>query len=183
MSARRNPDTVRSCLLQTGSPRFFYVCILAVLYEKLWLRLNHFSEVPQNDESNERDCQNLTRRNAMLLEKLTSLECTLHGAKRNDRKWLEQILHPEFTEITRSGLRVNRQETIDSLTAEEGAPAILSSDFRLISIRDDFAILHYRTIHPEGTRASLRTSCWECSDNRHWRLVFHQGTPEAGSLG
>lgn len=118
----------------------------------------------------------------MLLEKLTSLECTLHGAKRNDRKWLEQILHPEFTEITRSGVRVNRQETIDSLTAEEVAPAILSSDFRLISIRDDFAILHYRTIHPEGTRASLRTSCWECSDSRHWRLVFHQGTPEAGSL-
>ena len=182
MSARRNPDTFRSCLLQTGSPRFFCVCILAALYQKPWLRLNHFSEAPQNDESNERDCQNLTRRNAMLLEKLTSLECTLHGAKRNDRKWLEQILHPEFTEITRSGVRVNRQETIDSLTAEEGAPAILSSDFRLISIRDDFAILHYRTIHPEGTRASLRTSCWECSDSRHWRLVFHQGTPEAGSL-
>ncbi|MDV2905229.1 DUF4440 domain-containing protein, partial [Phytobacter diazotrophicus] len=30
----------------------------------------------------------------MLLEKLRLLECSLHGDRRNDREWLEQLLHP-----------------------------------------------------------------------------------------
>lgn len=118
----------------------------------------------------------------MLLEKLKALECTLHGDKRNDRKWLEHILHPEFIEITRSGVKVDREETIDSLTGEECVPAIRSNDFRLISIKEDFAILHYRTFNPDGTWAALRSSCWACSDSGQWKLVFHQGTLEAGSV-
>ena len=117
----------------------------------------------------------------MLLENLKALECSLHGVKRNDLKWLEHILHPDFREITRSGVLVNRAETIDSLTGEECAPVILSNNFRLISIRDDLAILHYRTFNPDGSHASLRSSCWERSDNGQWKLVFHQGTPEAGN--
>jgi hypothetical protein len=120
--------------------------------------------------------------NAMLLEKLKALECTLHGIKRNDLEWLEHILHPEFKEITRSGVLVTREETIASLMGEECVPAILSNDFRLISIREDFAILHYRTFHPDGSRVSLRSSCWASSDNGQWKLVFHQGTPEAKNV-
>lgn len=118
----------------------------------------------------------------MLLEKLKALECSLHGVKRNDREWLEHILHPEFSEITQSGVLVNREEVIDSLTGEEGVPVILSSGFQLMSIRDGFAILHYRTFNPDGSRASLRSSCWEYSDCGQWKMVFHQGTPEARNL-
>ena len=40
----------------------------------------------------------------MLLEKLIGLECSLHGEMRKDREWLEQILHKEFREITRTGV-------------------------------------------------------------------------------
>ena len=115
----------------------------------------------------------------MLLEKLKALECSLQGAKRNDREWLEQILHHEFTEITRSGMLIDRAQTIESLVGEVCAPTIFSSDFRIIRVSDDAAILHYRTINADGSRPALRSSCWECSHRGQWTLVFHQGTPEA----
>ena len=118
----------------------------------------------------------------MLLDTLKRLECFLHGSRRKDRKWLEQILHDRFSEITRSGVLVDRVQTIEALSGEDSVPAILSSDFRLIIVRDNFAILHYRTVHPDGSRASLRSSCWEISENRQWKLIFNQGTPVAQSM-
>lgn len=141
----------------------------------------HFDDAHKNAYGDKSECHISTRMNLMLLEKLKTLECTLHGVKRNDLEWLEYLLHPEFREIRRSGVLVNRKETIDSLTCEECAPSILSSDFRLISIRDDLAILLYRTCNPDGSRASLRSSYWERSADGLWKLFFHQGTPEAGS--
>ncbi|EOZ3056401.1 MULTISPECIES: nuclear transport factor 2 family protein [Enterobacter] len=122
------------------------------------------------------------RTNTMLLDTLKRLECSLHGSRRKDRKWLEQVLHEGFSEITRSGVLVDRAQTIEALSGEDSVPAILSSDFRLISVEDNFAILHYRTINPDGNRASLRSSCWVLSENGQWKLVFHQGTPEAESV-
>ncbi|QIZ47701.1 DUF4440 domain-containing protein [Dickeya zeae] len=118
----------------------------------------------------------------MLLDTLKRLECSLHGSRRKDREWLEQILHERFREITRSGVLVDRAETIEALSDEDSVPAILSSDFQLISAGDKFAILHYRTVNPDGSRASLRSSCWEISENGQWKLVFHQGTPAAQSV-
>ena len=115
----------------------------------------------------------------MLLEKLKKLECSLHGKKRNDREWLEKILHKECVEITRSGVLVERAEIIEALSGEKDIPSILSSDFNLLSVRDNFAILYYRTTNADGSRASLRSSCWECSGNGEWKLVFHQGTPDS----
>lgn len=118
----------------------------------------------------------------MLLEKLKRLECSLHSDRRKDRVWLEQILHERFSEITRSGVVVDRAQTIEALLSEDNIPAILSSDFRLINVGINFAILHYRTVNPDGSRATLRSSCWEISENGQCKLVFHQGTPEAESV-
>jgi len=81
----------------------------------------------------------------MLLEKLRLLECSLHGDRRNDWEWLELILHPAFREITRSGVMVNRSETITALLSEKDEPFILSSDFRLTEMGCGSALLHYRT--------------------------------------
>jgi hypothetical protein len=114
----------------------------------------------------------------MLLERLKRLECSLHDNKRNDREWLEQILHEEFREITRSGKLVDRTETIEALSTEVGSPIIHSEGFTLTIVRNNFAILHYRTFDPDGSNASLRSSCWEMSGNGQWQLIFHQGTPE-----
>ena len=100
---------------------------------------------------------------------------TWRDAKRQE--WLEQILHKEFREITRTGVLVTRTETIECLSDEVNAPTILSSDFQLISVSDNIAILYYRTFNQDGSRASLRSSCWERFDNDQWKLVFHQGHP------
>lgn len=115
----------------------------------------------------------------MLLEKLKALECSLHGDKRRDRQWLEAILHPDFREITRSGVMVDRKETIESLAGEESGPTILSSDFRLITVSEDVAMLYYRTVNPDGDRPALRSSYWVRSGDGKWLLAFHQGTPAA----
>ena len=118
----------------------------------------------------------------MLLETLKRLERSLHSSRRKDRVWLEHILHERFSEITRSGVVVDRTQTIEALLSEDNVPAILSRDYRLISFGNNFAILHYRTVNPDGRRATLRSSYWEFSANGQWKLAFHQGTPEAGSV-
>ena len=46
----------------------------------------------------------------MILEKLRLFEASLHGDRRYARDWLEQLLHPEFREITRHGVMVDRSE-------------------------------------------------------------------------
>lgn len=119
----------------------------------------------------------------MLLEKLTLLECSLHGDRRNDPEWLELILHPEFREITRSGVTVDRSETIASLLSEKAAPYILSSDFCLTEMSCGYPLLHYRTFYADGSHHALRSSCWICSDEGQWTLFFHHGTPAAGNAG
>ena len=90
---------------------------------------------------------NHLRISRVLLEKLRLLECSLHGDRRNDPEWLELILHPEFREITRSGVTVDRSETIASLLSEKAAPYILSSDFRLTEMGCGYALLHLSLIH------------------------------------
>lgn len=124
----------------------------------------------------------LTHMNAMLLKTLKALECSLHDARRHDREWLERLLHPDFREITRSGRRVDRAETIASLVCEKTPPPVLSRDFELTHLREGCVILHYRTFHVDGSRESLRTSCWLLSEEDRWTLVFHQGTPAAGAV-
>ena len=101
----------------------------------------------------------------MLLERLKRLECSLHDNKRNDRKWLEHILHEEFREITRSGMLVDRAETIEALSTDDKSPVIQSGEFRPIIVRKNFAILNYWTFDPDGSNASLRFSCREMSGN------------------
>ena len=65
----------------------------------------------------------------MLLEQLETLERTLHGSRRNDREWLEQILHDQFREMTRSGVLIDRSQTIEALSAETVSRPFLSATF------------------------------------------------------
>lgn len=114
---------------------------------------------------------------SMLLERLITLEQSLHGEQRRDRDWLEHILHPHFCEVTRSGVLASRDETIDALTRETGTACIVSNDFSLLSVNADSAILRYRTCDPEGRRLSWRASHWVHVGEDRWQLIFHQGTP------
>ncbi|EKK7703656.1 DUF4440 domain-containing protein [Cronobacter sakazakii] len=113
----------------------------------------------------------------MLLERLTTLEQSLHGDQRRDRDWLEYLLHPQFCEVTRSGVLVSRDETIDALTQETGTAFIVSDGFTLLSVNAGSAILRYRTCTAEGQRPAWRASHWVRVDEARWQLIFHQGTP------
>jgi hypothetical protein len=73
---------------------------------------------------------------------------------------------------------VDRAETIEALSTEVDRPIIHSDEFRLIIVSNNFAILHYRTFDPDGSNASLRSSCWEMSGNGQWysiRELLSQG--------
>ncbi|MGG6177706.1 DUF4440 domain-containing protein [Pantoea allii] len=117
-----------------------------------------------------------------MLDVLKQLECSLHHEKRHDLAWLEQRLHPEFKEITLSGTLLNREQIIAALMNEESAQAIISSDFQLMEVGTQHAILLYRTSQPNGSRAALRSSHWVLSATHGWQMIFHQGsTAAAGS--
>ncbi|MCQ8228702.1 DUF4440 domain-containing protein [Pantoea trifolii] len=70
----------------------------------------------------------------MLLDKLILLEWSIHGDRRNDVEWLEQLLHPDFREITRSRVMVELSETISSLLSDKTSSSIISSNFRLTGV-------------------------------------------------
>lgn len=114
-----------------------------------------------------------------LLAALTVLECSLHHEKRHDLAWLDQRLHPEFKEITLSGTLLNREQIIAALMNEENAQAIISSDFQLMEVGTQHAILLYRTAQPDGSRAALRSSHWVLSAAHGWQMIFHQGSTAA----
>ncbi len=115
-----------------------------------------------------------------LLEKLRGLEVSLHAGQRHCRDWLEQILHPDFSEITRSGASVSRAQTIDALVKESPEPKFVATDFQLTFAERDSALLRYRTYHSDGGIAQ-RSSYWVRLDVERWTLIFHQGTTAKAS--
>lgn len=116
-----------------------------------------------------------------MLDELKQLECSLHHEKRHELPWLEQRLHPECKELTRSGLLVNRAQIINALMHEQSKLAIISSDFELITAGARHAILLYRTSQPDGSRAALRSSHWVLSAEHGWQMIFHQASAAADS--
>lgn len=114
----------------------------------------------------------------MLLDEMVKRERSLHSARRRELAWLEQILHPDFCEITRSGRFVTRAQTIAALIKEDAMPDMLSSNFQLVSTGERSLILHYQSCNADGSRAALRASHW-LREGQNWRMVFHQGTPAA----
>ncbi|MCX3307634.1 DUF4440 domain-containing protein [Pantoea vagans] len=114
----------------------------------------------------------------MLLDEIVKRERSLHGARRRDLAWLDQILHPDFCEITRSGCFVTRAQTIAALIKEDPLPEMLSRHFQLVSTGEMSLILLYQSCNADGSRAALHASHW-LLEGQSWRLVFHQGTPVA----
>lgn len=120
-----------------------------------------------------------------ILDEIKALECSLHTARRNDKQWLERVLHPDFREITRSGKRVDRHQTIAALIAETEGSGIESGDFQLQILSEKSVLLTYKTcvrINTGNLRGALRSSIWTLTEGTGWQLVFHQGTPAAETL-
>ncbi|NKF21924.1 DUF4440 domain-containing protein [Solimonas marina] len=120
-----------------------------------------------------------------LIEVLRALETELHHpGTRCSRGRLEQLLHPDFHEVGRSGQAYDR-ETVIRFLAQEQAPAnVVSDDFAVAAIAPGVALLTYRSARRDAqhglTLHALRSSLWIMVDG-HWQLRYHQGTPAAQS--
>jgi hypothetical protein len=118
-----------------------------------------------------------------LLQELQALEVELHhpGA-RCSRERLEQLLHPAFHEVGRSGRRYSRDTVVSHLSSQSSHPKVVSDGFALAELGAEFALLTYRSSHEEPGGGlishSLRSSIWTKSRSG-WQLLYHQGTPAA----
>ena len=120
---------------------------------------------------------------ASLLNELQALEVELHhpGA-RCSRARLEELLHPEFHEVGRSGRAYDRETIVGYLAALEAHPVVASDAFALVELGPEAALLTYRSAHVEQGKGlinhTLRSSVWVKSA-LGWQLRYHQGTPAA----
>jgi hypothetical protein len=120
---------------------------------------------------------------SLLLQELQALEVELHHpGVRCSRVRLEQLLHPEFHEVGRSGRAYNRETIINFLVAQESQPVIASEEFSVSVLGPEVALLTYRSAHVEkGPRLvnhTLRSSIW-LKASTGWQLFYHQGTAAA----
>jgi hypothetical protein len=120
-----------------------------------------------------------------LLQELQTLEVELHHpGVRCSRERLEQLLHPEFHEVGRSGRSYNRETIVNFLAAQESQPVIASEEFSVSVLGHGVALLTYRSAHIEQDARSvnhtLRSSIW-LKASTGWQLRYHQGTAAAES--
>jgi len=120
-----------------------------------------------------------------LAAQLEALESELHHpGVRLSRERLEQLLHPEFSEVGRSGRQYTRETVIAHLAAQETQPDIVAKNYCSKVLGPGVALLRYESAHrnPDGTLvlAALRSSVWLQTEGG-WQLIYHQGTsaPEA----
>ena len=118
-----------------------------------------------------------------LLQELQALEVELHHpGVRCNRQRLEQLLHPEFAEVGRSGRRYSRETVINFLSAQGMPPAVDSDEFAVSELGPGVALLTYRSANVQpgnaGANPGYRSSVW-IKTGVGWQLRYHQGTPAA----
>jgi hypothetical protein len=117
----------------------------------------------------------------LLLDELRQLEAELHhpGLKCS-RERLEQLLHPDFHEVGRSGRPYSRQTVVEHLFSQAAPPSVQAEDYAVHPLAEDCALLTYRSAHrtAEGKLVdpALRSSVWRLT-GKGWQLFYHQGTP------
>lgn len=118
-----------------------------------------------------------------LLHELQALEVELHHpGVRCSRERLEQLLHPEFHEVGRSGRAYDRATIVDFLATRESQPVVASHGFSVSMLGPGVALLTYRSsqAEPGGSTVihTLRSSVWLHTGSA-WQLRYHQGTATA----
>jgi hypothetical protein len=118
-----------------------------------------------------------------LLQTLRSLEVAMHQPQvRSDRAKMEQLLHPDFLEIGRSGAIYTRADVLNEFAKNPPTYTVWSQDFAVKQITPTLAILFYRSAHIDAgslDRHSIRSSIWQRTE-QGWQVRFHQGTPREG---
>lgn len=116
-----------------------------------------------------------------LLTHLRGLESELHRIEtRRDRIRLEELIHPDFVEIGRSGHRYDRAAILAEFAEGRELSPVHAQDFELAEPAPGIALLTYRSAHVDSAgklyRCSLRSSLW-VRTAAGWQVRFHQGTP------
>ena len=120
-----------------------------------------------------------------LLDELRQLEAEFHhhGLQSSPQR-LDQLLHPDFHEVGRSGRRYDRKTVLDFLGSNPALPPVDSRGHAVQVLAEGCALLTYRSEQPAaggaGVDATWRSSLW-LRTPQGWRVVYHQGTPAAAS--
>ncbi|KRG50383.1 nuclear transport factor 2 family protein [Stenotrophomonas beteli] len=117
-----------------------------------------------------------------LAAELEALERALHAPQvRAQRERLAALLDEDFSEIGSSGRCYGRDAALQEIPLERAQVLIESDQYAVWVFAEGLAQVRYRSRHHVDGLAQrwvLRSSLWR----RHgdgWRMVFHQGTPEA----
>jgi acetyl esterase/lipase len=92
---------------------------------------------------------------------------------RGDRDAASRLLHPDFTEIGRSGRHWTRAEILDALAAEAPRDTPMPDQWRFVDIAPSTVLVTYR-LH-SATTVSRHSSLWTLTAEGP-RMLFHQGT-------
>lgn len=97
---------------------------------------------------------------------------------RYDVAYMDQVLHPDFAELGRSGRTYDRDAILTAAPGEIRATLPLA-DFHVSLLAPDVALVTYVSeAQYDELEVANRSSIWVCVDG-DWRLRFHQGTPTA----
>ncbi|ASL82999.1 nuclear transport factor 2 family protein [Serratia bockelmannii] len=122
---------------------------------------------------------------AQWLSQIQALEVELHQpTTRCDPKHVAALLHEDFEEIGRSGLRYDKCQTVAALEMETDYPPIFAEGFKLAQISEGAVLLTYRSfqhdVQGRAVRCTERSSIWLLTEKAGWQMRFHQGTPTKG---
>lgn len=92
---------------------------------------------------------------------------------RGDREAVARLLHPDFTEIGRSGRHWTRREILEALADEPSRATPVPDEWRFVDVAPDTVLVTYRL--RAATSVSRHSSLWIVTDGIA-RMLFHQGT-------
>lgn len=113
---------------------------------------------------------------------IQALEVELHQpTTRCDPKRVAALLHEDFEEIGRSGLRYDKRQTVAALEMETDYPQVFAEGFKPAQISADTVLLTYKSFQRDAqgraVRCTERSSIWLLTAKAGWQMRFHQGTP------
>jgi hypothetical protein len=113
--------------------------------------------------------------NDALAQHLRELEESLLRPDVRKSQTLVDLLADEFIEFGSSGRIHTKTDLVEALQAETPTKQT-TSDFKVIHLSPDAALLTYRIhLHREPPLYTLRSSIWQLSGGK-WRMIFHQAT-------
>ncbi|MDN8644211.1 MULTISPECIES: DUF4440 domain-containing protein [Stenotrophomonas] len=117
-----------------------------------------------------------------LAAELVGLERALHCPQvRADHERLAALLDEDFSEIGSSGQCYGREAALEEIPLERAQVVIESDRYAVWMLAEGLAQVRYRSryhVDDQPQRWVLRSSLWR-QHSTGWRMVFHQGTPEA----